>query len=255
VDLREAGISEPKDVREDKIFEAGSIKEEFENKLREENIDNWSVIITEDASISMSVDQGTRQVRISPDHKMRETKMRATIAHEMVHIRRRENGERSKLKLLGLGLDKYAAGEEGVAQYEQAQIEGLRGFNTGSYMAVCLARGMDGTPRDFRRLFEVYRDYGLTMFARAGSTSLQEGDMAGAENWAYSITSRAFTGTTGESPGMTYNYDLSYLPGAIGIIKMAANDNPEMKRFMVGKYDPLNPRHVKILNALEAEAV
>ena len=51
--------------------------------------------------------------------------MRDLIVHEIgTHVVRRENGKRSKLRLLGIGLDNYERGEEGIATMREQVLNG-----------------------------------------------------------------------------------------------------------------------------------
>jgi hypothetical protein len=63
-----------------------------------------------------NVKQGSKTVEIPESLEPTYTRIRELIAHEIgTHVVRRIHGERSKLLLLGLGLDRYDIGEEGTA--------------------------------------------------------------------------------------------------------------------------------------------
>ncbi len=74
---------------------------------------------------------------------------------------RRLNGERSKLQLLGLGLDRYEKGEEGIATMREGVLDNEMGDSVGmvSHLAISLAYGLDGVPRNFREVYEIMEKY------------------------------------------------------------------------------------------------
>lgn len=109
---------------------------------------------------------------------------------------------------------------------------------------------MDGHPRDFRQVFQVFEDFSFIGFARPDMEKVPENAHQGASNWAWGLALRPFKGTTYQTPGATFPKDLAYLKGQAGIIKLAAGKTPEVDRFLMGKYDPLNPKHVAILDQL-----
>lgn len=89
-------------------------RERLVRALSELGIDDWEVIIDRDKGVSnFSVSQESKTINIPETEKIIERKisykkLAGLIAHEIgTHVSRRHNGERSRLRLLGLGLDRY----------------------------------------------------------------------------------------------------------------------------------------------------
>lgn len=165
------------------------------------------------------------------------------VAHEIgTHVARRTNGERSKLQLLGLGLDRYIRAEEGIATYNQQLVEGAKEFaGVPRYLSVAVAKGVDGTPRDFRETFEVIKDYRLL-------SSIKKNTDAAAET-AYNDCVRIFRGTTCNTPGAIYPKDMAYF-GNRAIWALVNKYSNAVEYFSIGKYDPTNEEHVALLSQL-----
>ncbi|MEX0924683.1 MAG: tyrosine/phenylalanine carboxypeptidase domain-containing protein [Candidatus Paceibacterota bacterium] len=237
------------------ITSAEEVREYFEEALRSYGLHNWDVVVDESGSRSgLSVSQETRTVNIPSEQKLEQrsipltkTSIEALAAHEIgTHARRRDYGEQSRIRLLGLGFDRYVKGEEGVATYEQQKIEGADDFaGLTGHLAISLAKGMDGTPRDFRQTFEVLKQYFML-------TSSGEGEAldAKASELAWKRTVRTFRGSTCATPGACFTKDIVYREGNIGVWDLVKQGSDEMKRVMIGKYDPTNLRHVWVLEQL-----
>jgi len=156
----------------------------FEEVLQEIGATDWKVevddptfevkdldgfVIVSDTSkglSSFSVSQEHKVVRIPAEEKLLERnfskkKLKGLLEHEIkTHVARRSNGERSKLQLLGLGLDRYLKAEEGVATYAEQQITGANEFSgIPHFLSIALAKGMDGQPLDFRQTHKIMTDY------------------------------------------------------------------------------------------------
>lgn len=151
-----------KSTREEKEFSAEEIRQAFEDYLKDQAIGGWEVIIDKDGKFTgINVSQEKRSVNIPQSRKLKRTYLEALIQHELgTHVRRREMGEKTKLKLLGLGLDRFLKGEEGIATYEMQKIEGAKDFSGfEGHFAISLALGVDGKKRDFRKVFDILKDY------------------------------------------------------------------------------------------------
>lgn len=247
----------PKPIEDNgKILNASEIKSMFENALEELSIANWTIAIDKTGEkVNLSADQETKTINI-PDNnhlsnrakKTTATNIKALIAHELkTHALRRENGEKSKLKLLGLGLDRFLKGEEGLASYKYQQLEGANDFAAfRSHLSISLARGIDGTKRDFRGVFEIIKCYLLASMNNDNGESLIDK----IETIAWNTCVRCFRGTTCKTPGAVFTKGHIYREGNIGIYQLVNSGSKEVGRFMCGKYDPLNPHHKKILDLL-----
>lgn len=126
---------------------AQQIKSLFEEALQKLKADGWSVVVTTDSGTAINVSQENREVRIPEKRKVLFQKVQKLIAHELgTHVARRENGVRSKLMLLALGLDRYESGEEGVATMREqvidvADLKDFAGFE--NYLAISLVYGYE----------------------------------------------------------------------------------------------------------------
>jgi len=113
-----------KSVPESKDFQAIDIKQVFVNALDDMSVDTFEVVIDKESSRSgLAVMQEDRQVVIPEGRQLSEDKMKSLLVHEIgTHVLRRELGQRSRLELLSLGLDRYEKGEEGVAKIREQTL-------------------------------------------------------------------------------------------------------------------------------------
>ncbi|HMN19751.1 MAG TPA: DUF1704 domain-containing protein, partial [Candidatus Moranbacteria bacterium] len=229
---------------EEKKFHADEIQNEFRAALEELKIEGWDVTIKDNIA-AISVSQEKKQVKIPESRKLTETGLKQLIVHEIeTHVLRRENGERSKLKLLGLGLDRYIAGEEGISTYEEQKIGGADEFSgLDGHLAISLALGMDGRKRDFREVFNILRDY---FFIKSNEKDLAKA-WEKAKNAAWNRCVRTFRGTTCQTTGVCFTRDMVYREGNINTWIVLSGNPDEEAKFSLGKYDPANPRHAWIL--------
>ncbi|MFZ5365283.1 MAG: tyrosine/phenylalanine carboxypeptidase domain-containing protein [Patescibacteria group bacterium] len=230
---------------------AEDIKEMFTQALANLRVEGWSVVIDKSSKTGISVDQEIKTIKVPESRKMLFDKLRTLIAHEIgTHVTRRVKGERSKLKLLGLGLDRYEKGEEGVATMrEQALSNELKDYaGLDGHLAIGLAMGLDGKPRDFRQVYEILEKYYRLNNLLQGKK--KEEALAASQTSAWNRSVRTFRGTDCKTPGVCFTKDIIYREGNIETWAVVKNKPEEMSRFSIGKYDPANPRHIWILNML-----
>lgn len=255
------GIREYEDVRG---LSAAEIRTACKRAFAEYGIEGWHAVIDAPGErVTFNTNQGLRTVFIPSDEDMRTRKypltrerVEALIAHEIgIHVLRRENGDKSPLALLGVGLAGYLRAEEGIATYTEQLHGGTRHFAGGlGYMAVAWALGLDGTPRTFRGLFEVLVPYMLVSSLEHGLIYDEDVDLGVLEQrvvrnaWARCV--RVFRGTTGNTPGCCFTKDVVYLEGNIAIWQLVTENPAWADKFTLGKYDPTNPEHVGILQEL-----
>lgn len=246
IDPKEYSIPDLKLAEDGPKYSAEEIKIAFEEYLKKNNLESWVINVDSDAT-KITVSQEKKSVSIPADRKLSQLELEALIEHELgTHALRREKGERSKLRILGFGLDRYLKGEEGVATYKEQQIKGSTGFRGLDYhFAISLALGIDGKKRDFRKVFEILKDYHFINSKKEKNAALRY-----SQDEAWSDCVRIFRGTTCKTPGACLTRDLVYREGNIGIWNVVKNNPEEIKRFSVGKYDPANPRHIWILEQL-----
>lgn len=207
-----------------------------EEALKMYQAEGWRVVPGE----SFSVNQEEKTIEVKAT---KEGRLPPLLAHEIAtHLLRRLKGERSKLMLLGLGLDRYTRGDEGIAtmrsQVVGGEVEDFAGLV--GHLAISLAMGLDGQPRDFRQVFEILEKYYLFK----GLTKVE------AQEKAHSTCLRTFRGTDCRTAGVCFTGDIEYREGNIGVWEVVRQNPDEMRRFSIGKYDPANPRHLWILTQL-----
>jgi hypothetical protein len=226
------------------------IKAMMEKHIQSLGAEGWEVVISETAG-SFAVDKEKNQVVFPKGTEGTVEVIRSLILHEIyTHVARRINGERSRLMLLGLGLDRYRPGEEGIATMREQVLTGKVDDFSGlfGHFAISLARGLDGQPRNFREVFEILKKYHIMREIQQGSNKQEAEEKA--NNLAYSRCIRTFRGTNCATRGECYMQDITYREGNIGVWNIIDTNSKEMMRFNVGKYDPGNPRHIWILDQL-----
>ena len=204
---------------EDSKINAIQIQEAFKSALTYIDANEWKTLIDEESSqSSISTNQELQTIKIPESRSVTKNKLANLIVHEIgTHVARRINGERSSLKLLGLGLDRYEVGEEGIATMrEQAlnnKVDDFRGIE--GQLAVGLGLGVDGQPRDFREVYEIMEKYYLfkNLVAKKEFSDAQ----TKAQNSAWNRTVRTFRGTDCNTPGVCLTKDIIYSDGNIGI--------------------------------------
>ncbi len=246
------------------IMTAVEIKQACEEAFVKYGIEGWCAVISPPgARLTFNTSQEQRIVYIPNDadaslRKFPLTKKRVEglIAHEIgTHVVRRENGMKSPLALLGIGLAGYLPGEEGIATYNEQRATGVSHLAGGlGYLAISWAVGLDGTPRNFRDLFEVMSPYLFLSVVKQLSLSDLPLDFDDIERkvkrnaWARCI--RTFRGTSGLTPGCCLTRDIIYLEGNIAILDLLKTEPAKESEFYLGKYDPTKKQHLSILREL-----
>lgn len=234
-----------------KTFFAPEIKMIFEKNLKNAGIIGWKVELDPVNGVSVYVDQKRRRIVIPMMKKIFRNGLRHLLIHEIgTHVIRRINGEKSRLGLLGLGLDNVEIAEEGIATVREQMTDrapedfsGIEGF-----LAVSFAMGLDGKRRNFRETFELMKKYYLFNSLFSGERRKCAEKYANLTSWDRCV--RTFRGTDYKTPGICFTKDIIYREGNIGIWNVIRKKPEEIKRFSVGKYDPSNPEHIRILDKL-----
>lgn len=225
--------------------------EVFETNLREIGASDWKVVVDSEKGLSnFSVSQEHKTVRVPSEEKLMarnvsKKKLQGLIEHEIkTHVARRSNGERSKLQLLGLGLDRYLKAEEGIATYAEQQVTGAKEFaGVPRFLSIALAKGIGGKKLDFRNTHTLMTDYRLLASSKKDVT-LEE-----AATTAYNDCVRIFRGSTCSTPGAIYPKDMSYF-GNRAIWTLVSENSDVVETFSIGKYDPNNNEHIALLTQL-----
>ncbi len=224
----------------------------FSEAIEEMELQGWTVIEDDSSATAIRASQESKEVKVPrSDRSFDSLKVQQLIVHELgTHAKRRDRGERSRLMLLGLGLDRYEGGEEGVATMREQTIVGkvdeFAGFV--GHLSIGLAYGLDGSPRDFRQVFEITKLYYKMKGLLAGKTKEKAERYADLNAWNRTV--RTFRGTDSATPGVAFTKDIVYREGNIAVWNIVKKNPEEMMRFSVGKYDPSNPRHIWILDQL-----
>ncbi len=234
------------------VSDVEEIQTLFLESLKELGLDDWKIVVdTNNKLTGVRTDQASKVIEIPSDEKIKEraiskNKLHGLVEHEIkTHALRRHNGEHSKLKLLGLGLDRYIKGEEGVATYAEQQVTGAKEFaGIPKYFAITVAKGFDGKPRDFRETFKVMKNYYLVVFKDGEDLNKR------AEISAWKDCVRIFRGTTGKTPGAVYTKDLAYFTGNKDIWHLVSKNSDVVNTFSIGKFDSTNKEHLYLLSKL-----
>lgn len=231
----------------------------FAGAMTQYGLQDWTLLVDSSEKRSrFSVNNQQKVINIPGEaqllaraSKLTEVSIEALAAHEVgVHARRSAAGEASKLQLLRIGLDSYLRGEEGVAGYVQQQVEGATEFyGFDRYMAASFAIGLDGEKRDFRGVFSIMVDYYIMRYATGTGVTTKKLKVR-AQQAAWEVCVRIFRGTTGQTPGCIYTKDIVYLEGNVSIWHLLTEKPHVFPELFVGKYDPLNSRHIKSLQTL-----
>lgn len=250
--LKEVGaLLDIKPAEEGKQYTADEIRDIFQHILDKLQTQGWNVIVDTGSKTAISVDQEHKLIKIPEARKLDYEKLRTLVAHEVgTHVTRRLKGERSHLHILGLGLDRYEKGEEGVATMREQvlgdKIDDFAGLE--GHLAISLAAGLDGQPRDFRAVYTILEKYFYLTSLSSGKSP--DTALTTAQNSAWNRAIRTFRGTNCLTKGSCFTKDIVYREGNIGVWEVIRQNPDELLRLSVGKYDPANKRHIWILDQL-----
>jgi hypothetical protein len=234
-------------IRE-RVLSARDIKKLFELKRDEYELASWSIEIDLwGRTNSISVRHKDKKVVIPRGRRLMRSQALALAEHELgVHIRRREHGEATTLALLGVGLDGFLVGEEGLAKYYEKQVyEGAINSSLKSYLLTALALGVDGKKRSFREIYNICELIFKSMKGRYFLTEVKS-----SKYYAWGKTVRLFRGATGQTSGVCSRRQLVYLEGYLRIKKIIDKGVLTEEELMRGKYDPANEAHILLLKKL-----
>ncbi len=176
-------------------------------------------------------------------------KIHQLYAHEVgVHVRRYENGFKSPLQLLAIGLAGYQAAEEGLAIMSSQLVAGeFRFSGRDKYFALGVATGLfDGKSRDFQETFAFLEPYYIDRFSRHNRDDV---DIVATE-YVWRLCVRIFRGGNPALPGLCFLKDKLYLEGNLRMWAAMA-ERPELfESVLLGKYDPTNQLQQELLREL-----
>lgn len=252
--VHDAVINEMSDLLSIPIKEGESgaedVKQVFEKALEMLQAEGWKVVIDRNKA-SLSVHQENKTINVPESKKYLYNTLKTLVVHEAgTHVKRRLNGERSRLKLLGLGLDRYEQGEEGVATMRESVLDNKTDEFSGleGHLGISLASGLDGEKRDFRGVYTILEKHYYLKSLNSGKKP--EAARVEAQTDAWNRTVRTFRGTDCKTPGVCFTKDIIYREGNISAWDVVRNNPSEVLRFSIGKYDPSNERHLWVLSQL-----
>ncbi len=219
----------------------------MDGALQELKAGAWTVISDVNRQ-KMVVSQGTKTVTIPASRTGTTLEIQKLVAHEVgTHVARRLNGDRSGLMLLGTGLDRYAKAEEGVATLREQGVEGkVNEFPRLEYhLAVSLAKGVDGKPRDFRGVYELMEKWIYFKKLNGGATEEQAKKDAATEAYDHCVST--FRGTDAKTPGACFTKEIVYREGNIKVWRFLGKNPNDIVKLSLGKFDQSNDRHMAIL--------
>ncbi len=222
-----------------------------------ERMTGWSVHVVPGKS-NIESRQSEKATLIGDKRKLL-TGMKAVqlLLHENgIHVERRLRGDNLGDPLLsGIGLAGYGDIEEGLGVAMEEIYEGkTRDSGTQYYFALGMARGLDGTTRDFRDVFEIAWRREALREVKNGQIS--EEAIAKVRNKAYTQCVRIFRGTPCDIPGVVYTKDQAYfkgnqqaweLLGRMGKLPVE-EQKTALSRLLAAKYDPTNEIHTQIVD-------
>lgn len=241
---------------EEESLKSSALAEMFGQALATMNAEGFTVKIDEKTTrAGLKIDQEKREVNVPAKFVTTLNRAKELLNHELNHVKRRLEGERSSLMLLANGLDRYDQGEEGLGTLqEEAFHDGFKDFSRLDYfLASSLAYGSDGNPRNFRQLFEILKSYYTLFFIEDGTAPEKIPAKATKRAWSRSVN--VFKGTDMKTPGACHTRGMIYRTGNIAVWDLISKDGREMTKFTLGeynkgKYDPTNKRHLWILTQL-----
>lgn len=249
-------------------LETAEVQQAMEYALRTAGLKGWQVVA--DQRDNMMVSHVDQTVYIPQGRTWLAQRVGELIAHEIgIHVQLAEKGKRSKLMLLGEGLDRFDDTEGLTGMAEQGLREKLDEYSgLEPHLAVSLAFGIEeekdgqrqvySPRRDFRGVYEVMKKYYLLKdllereeSRQSGRPYLKEGspeEVAASEAWKRCV--RTFRGSDCETSGTSLNKDIIYGRGNVLMYEVLNRDGDLMKKVMIGKYAPYRLRHVLILNMI-----
>ncbi|HSX42927.1 MAG TPA: tyrosine/phenylalanine carboxypeptidase domain-containing protein [Candidatus Saccharimonadales bacterium] len=178
----------------------------------------------------------------------------ATVGHEIgSHLLERLNGANQPLKLLGLGLQGYEAGNEGRAVLrEQIVYADWHAWESQQrwqdilrrHLSISLALGVDdGQARSFAETFAIVHAIDL-LWEWLHDSEAHVVQCAQDRTWELLV--RSLKGTDGT--GGAYHKDIAYLEGNLACWQVAATHPELIMAGDIGKFSVANTDHLKLLS-------
>ncbi|MBP9709043.1 MAG: DUF1704 domain-containing protein [Oligoflexales bacterium] len=256
-------------ITEDDLFEATRHFESWPNLLLEKNGDRdcaidssevvemwnnslskfstpWQAVLSNDV-LHIKVSSKSHKVLIPQGVKFPLEKVQSLYAHEVgVHVFRRENGKKTKLKLLSIGLANYDRAEEGIClMREQVVLKRNKLPSFDKYFALAYAVGaIDGKAKDFRSVYNMLNE----LFTKRLAKRFKDEDVERiAKDRAWNVTLRVFRGGDPVVPGCCFYRDKIYREGNIQMWDLFINSPEKFSYAKYGKFDPSNEEHMNLV--------
>lgn len=230
------------------LIGADEIREIFREVKKDLGLVAWKINVDQTNTLpSITVRRREKLVLIPSQRTLPRRKALALAHHELeVHAKRSENGYKSSIKLLSVGLDYYLSAEEGLAKYLETQHYAA-GLNSAleSYFFTALILGVDGYKRSFREVFDL-----ASLFYKSVHYERFKNDPRPVHMYAWGRTMRLFRGTSGQNKGVCSRRGLVYLEGYMRIKDLLEQKKFSIEELLLGKYDPSNAGHVRLLKKM-----
>jgi hypothetical protein len=238
-------------LQEEKVYTAPEIQVVFLQGLATLGFTEWQVVISRSSKSAINTNNQQKTIFIPEKREVDAETLRDLLVHEIgCHVSRQMNGAKLPLKLLSLGLAHYDNLEEGLATFSaQALHETFEDFaGAERTLSIGLALGLDGTPRDFRGVFEILVPY-YQLMRHLDPTVDETGDelLLGAREAAWLACVRTFRGTDCHTPGTCFTKDHIYREGNITAWQIFAQNPAWFPYLYLGKYSPNKAGHRKLL--------
>jgi hypothetical protein len=206
----------------------------------------WTCFVS-DTAVYVRTDNRKRRIIVPGSARFTDKKVIGLLAHEIgVHVRRREEGKRSRLQLLSIGMVGSEVVEEGLASMaEQAVGTKIRLGGTDRYIALALATGaVDGIKRDFRDTFALLEEYFFRRYQEQYDT---ERAVHLSQRGAWKLCVKIFRGGSPAIPGCCMRKEKIYREGSIAMWAILREQPDTFALWSKGKFDLRNPAQVELV--------
>ncbi len=234
----------------DKDYTSEDMAEAFRQMLHAMGYDHWKVQVEGHDKSVVTTSWPDTTIFIPPGKIYPGKRVVELAAHELGHVESHEVGLAGRCLLLGIGFPGYDSPEEGAQMVAEQSVVATPGSSIEEFahldrlLAVGLALGLDGTPRNFAQVFAILEPIKqMDAFARGKSESV-------AFNNAWMRNRRTFRGGDAETPGVCLIKDHGYTEYNIRCW-MGLEQFPWLNDVMdVGKFDRTSVRDLGWLHEL-----
>ncbi len=202
--------------KKDKNITAQEVGHILLDTLKKYNLQGWHVIYKKNTGSVIHINGSAKQILLRKDELFSEEHVKKLIVHEIeTHALRAENGRLQKYKILIAGLPFYLATEEGLAIYNEEQMN-----VTPLQQKIILARNVIGTKiAQTKGFMEVYKE--IRAYCKDNET-------------AFKVSARIKRGLHDTSKPGGFLKDHVYLQGYF-LIKEFIKKGGDIKKLYAGK--------------------